>query len=191
MPGPPPNPNARRRNAVLPMTQLPANGRQGEPPAWPLIPDIVLSAKLHQAETKVERLQQERRDLEAEGRRTGMVERRLDEAMLLADICSRQLAAQRGLEAELWADLWRTPMAAEWERLGWNRDVALYVRHQVLAELGEMESAKEARVRSDRLGLNPLALLKLRWQVAGDEVAEARRAKAAPRPRLRAVEGGG
>lgn len=190
MPGPPPSKNPRRRNPTIAMTQLPAGGRQGEPPEWPLIPDIVLSAKRDQAERRVEQLQAERRDLEADGRRTGMVERRLDEAMLKADIAGRQLDAQRGLEAQLWAELWRTPMAAQWEALGWTREIALYVRHQVLAELGEMESVKEARVRAGSLGLNPLALLRLRWEVAGDELGEARAAKAAaPKPRLRAVEG--
>lgn len=36
MPGPPPNPNARRRNARLDFHQLPASGRKGEAPAWPI-----------------------------------------------------------------------------------------------------------------------------------------------------------
>lgn len=34
--GPPPNPNARRRNARPAFRRLPAMGRVGEPPAWPL-----------------------------------------------------------------------------------------------------------------------------------------------------------
>lgn len=38
MPGPPPKPAAqrRRRNAAPPETMLPAAGRSGPPPAWPL-----------------------------------------------------------------------------------------------------------------------------------------------------------
>lgn len=34
--GPAPNPNARRRNARPAFRRLPAAGRQGDPPAWPL-----------------------------------------------------------------------------------------------------------------------------------------------------------
>jgi hypothetical protein len=190
--GPPPkHPSQRRRtNPTIALTQLPAEGRQGEPPAWPLIPDILLEAKLEHAEAKIEQLQAERRQLEDEGRSTGMVDKRIDRAMLEATVAQRQLDAQRGLEEKLWADLWRTPMAVRWEALDWTRDVAQYVRHKVLGELGELEHAKEARLWSDHLGLNPLSLLRLRWEVAADEVGEARAAKKA-RPRLRAVEGGG
>ena len=36
MPGPAPNPNARRRNARPDGMKLPAGGRPGDPPAWPL-----------------------------------------------------------------------------------------------------------------------------------------------------------
>lgn len=34
--GPPPNPNARRRNARPAFRRLPADGRRGDPPTWPL-----------------------------------------------------------------------------------------------------------------------------------------------------------
>lgn len=36
MPGPPPSPNARRKNVRPEWRRLPASGRQGDPPAWPL-----------------------------------------------------------------------------------------------------------------------------------------------------------
>lgn len=36
MPGPPPNPNRRRRNAGPQLLELPAEGRQGAAPKWPL-----------------------------------------------------------------------------------------------------------------------------------------------------------
>ena len=192
--GPPPkHPSQRRRtNPSIALTQLPAEGRQGDPPTWPLIPDVVLTVRRDLALAKLEQLQADRADLEAEGRSTGMVERRIDQALAAATIAERQLEAQADLEAKLWADLWHTPMAVRWEALDWTRDVAQYVRHKVLGELGELEHAKEARLWSDHLGLNPLALLRLRWEVVGDEVGDARQAKAdaAPkaRPRLRAVE---
>lgn len=187
--GPLPKPNARRRNATVAMTELPAEGRTGAPPPWPMIADVVLTARRDLAAAKVEQLQDERRELQAEGKATGLLERRLDKALELQLISDRQLAAQRDLEAGLWADLWVLPQAVQWQALGWTRDVAQYVRHKVLGELGELEHAKEARVWSDRLGLNPTAMQRLRWQVVTDELGEARKAKTAPaKPRLRAVD---
>lgn len=78
-----------------------------------------------------------------------------------------QLKAAKKMEAKLWRELWQTPQATQWERLKWTREVALYVRWQVLAELGDHAAAKEARQHSNNLGLNPSALLRLRWRIAG------------------------
>ncbi len=190
VPGPPPKLNPKRRNATIALTQLPSQGREGDTPEWPLIPDVATTVRRDLAVAKVEQLQADRSDLEAQGKPTGLIERRIDQALVVAEVAERQLAAAAGLEAALWSDLWRTPMAVQWEALGWTRDVAQYVRHKVLGELGELEHAKEARVWSDRLGLNSLALLRLRWQVAADEVGAARKARTAPtRPRLMAVDG--
>ncbi|KOU17086.1 hypothetical protein ADK49_16925 [Streptomyces sp. WM6349] len=107
----------------------------------------------------------------------------------------KQLEAQAALESELWTDLWATPQAAAWERLGWTREVAQYVRWKVQAELGDLDASKEARQLADRLGLSPLAMLRLRWEVAPDEVAEQRqeRSRSAPktaRQRLKVVDPG-
>lgn len=190
--GPPPkHPSQRRRtNATVAMTELPAEGRQGDPPAWPLIPDIVTAAQRDLAEAKVERLRADRDD--AEGSAIGAIERRLDAALERLEILNRRLAHQRDLEDALWADLWRLPQAVQWEKLGWLRDVAQYVRHKVLAELGDLDGAREARQWSDRLGLSPLAMLRLRWEVVVDEVAVKREERKAPTRtrRLKAVDGG-
>lgn len=185
--GPPPkSPDARaRRNATVSMTALPAEGRKGSPPAWPLIPDITTSARHDLAAAKVERLQYEMDNDQKPG-----TEAALDRAEERLAILKRQLAEQQRLEAEVWADLWATPQAVAWERLGWLRDVAQYARHKVLAELGELDSAKEARQWSDRLGLSPMALLRLRWQIAADEVADRRAERPADegaRGRIKAV----
>lgn len=95
----------------------------------------------------------------------------------------------RKLESELWRDLWSLPQAVAWDRLGYTREVALYVRHQVSAELGSLDHAREARMRSDRLGLTPTALRSLQWEIVEDEVGEARDAKpATPERKLRAVD---
>ncbi|MEO3922999.1 hypothetical protein ABGB07_03835 [Micromonosporaceae bacterium B7E4] len=182
--GPPPKSpeNRVRRHATIAMTSLPAEGRKGRLPKWPLIPDVVMSARRDLAEAKVEGLESD----VAEGK---PVERRLDQARERLEILNRQLAEQKTLEASLWRDLWKLPQAVEWARLGWMRDVAQYVRHKVLAELGDLDSAKEARQWSDRLGLTPLAMLRLRWKIATDEVAEKRQQKesTSARGRIRAV----
>jgi hypothetical protein len=152
------------------MTRLPAAGREGAAPKWPMIEDVVLTAKRDAAASKVDLLEYEL-DEASPDKRPG-VERRLDVAREKLAILNAQLAAQRRLETSLWRDLWKLPQAAEWERLGWLRDVAQYVRHKVLAELGEIEDAREARQWSDRLGLTPLALLRLRWRIdSADEEA--------------------
>lgn len=152
MPGPPPKPagERRRRNATVAMTQLPAEGRRGPAPEWPL-PRLLL-----------------------------------DEPELVDLLEAR--------EADLWAELWSTPQAVAWERLKWTRTVARYVRFEVRAETGDLKAGAEARLLEDRLGLSPHAMLRLRWEVAPDEVAEQRqertsRAKArTPRQRLRVVD---
>jgi hypothetical protein len=89
-------------------------------------------------------------------------------------------------EKELWADLWATPQAVAWESLGWERVVARYTRTVLKAER-EMTGAllADARQMEDRLGLTPLAMLRLRWEIAPDEIGELREEKT---PRVRLVE---
>lgn len=77
-------------------------------------------------------------------------------------------------EAALWESIWRSPQAEAWARNGWDRDVALYVRFFTIGETGRLDEAKEARMWSDRLGLNPAAMLKNRWRVRPDEVGQQR-----------------
>lgn len=112
MPGPPPNPNARRRNARPAGRALPPEGRQGDPPPWPL-PRPTKGA------------------------------------------------------LTLWADLWASPQAAAWEELGWTRVVARYTRLLLAAERPEapVTLLGEVRQLEDRLGLNPMAMRRLQWEV--------------------------
>lgn len=113
---------------------LPAEGRKGEPPDWPL-PDPLKLA-----------------------------------------------------EWKLWRDLWKTPQAVEWERQGWTRVVARYVRCALAAENLERDAMAEARQLEDRLGLSPKAMRLLLWTISTDEVAEKRQeASAGARKRIRAV----
>jgi hypothetical protein len=95
-------------------------------------------------------------------------------------------------ERTLWRAIWRTPQAVAWERFGWTVEVALYCRWVALAEAGSLTAATEARQLSDRLGLTPLALLRLRWEIVEDEVgaqrAETKPAVADVKKRIRAVD---
>lgn len=156
--GPAPNPNRRRRNATVPMVPLPADGRDGPLPEWPLGADIVTRAKLRVAADKVEDLEyQSGEGLPVEHKLTRARER-LAELQAVVDI-------QYDRELELWRQLWTTPQAVQWERLRWEREVAQYTRWKVLGESGDLNAAKEARQLSDRIGLTPLALLRLRWEI--------------------------
>jgi hypothetical protein len=135
MPGPAPNPNARRRNARPNYTQLPATGYSGTVPDWPL-------------------------------------------------------SAATVAERSAWVGLWRTPQAAAWAQMELVRPVARYVRALVQAEKRGATAfmLSEVRQLEDRLGLTPMSMLRLRWEVVADELAEARRPKREERPKLRAVE---
>ncbi len=162
--GPPPDPNALRRDRPSDKagwTMLPASGREGPTPEWPLSPDITVRAKLVVAE-------RERDDLLAEidaGNEKRGADRKLER--LGERIATLELLIEGTEQAEkvLWAELWRTPQAVAWESLLWTREVAMYVRLSVAAEFGDLDSLKEARMWSDRLGMNPNALLRNRWKI--------------------------
>jgi len=98
-------------------------------------------------------------------------------------------------DAKVWADLWRTPMAVAWELDNNLRTVARYLRVMRAAEDaldgGEINAAALAEVRQleDRLGLTPMARLRLRWEIDGsDEVAAKRAPRSSARSRLKAVD---
>lgn len=104
-----------------------------------------------------------------------------------------------GKSEQVWAELWATPMAVAWERYGWTRVVARYVLSLALAEKSltdhEPDTKLLAEVRNyeDRLGLTPMAMLRLRWEITGDELAPRRDENGKPAPggsraRLRAVD---
>lgn len=182
--GPAPKPNARRRNATVAMVELPAAGRDGEAPPWPLLADIVLSTQRDTAQRTADDLELSLAEPTLSGRRRTTAQRKADAAREAAAILTAQLAAQEQVESELWAQLWALPHAVEWERSGWVREVAQYVRWKARGEQGDLDAAREARQMGDRLGLTPLAMLRLRWRVSADEDERA------TRPRRRAAGGG-
>lgn len=133
MPGPAPSKNARRRNARPDWVTLPATGRPGSPPPFPIAPPI---------------------DKDPE---TGEL---------------RQAEHPEGLDA-LWTELWSAPQAVAWEALSWTRVVARYAL-LVLASERPRASGKtleEVRHLEDRLGLSPMAMKRLQWEV-GETAAQ-------------------
>lgn len=194
--GPPPKPagQRRRRNATVATTKLPSEGRKGRSPKWPLMDDIVLITRRDMALRKADDLELALLEPDLKGRAKVTAEKKADAAREAALILTQQVEAQRKIEGELWKGLWSTPQATMWERLSWTREVAQYVRWKSRAEAGDLDAAKEARQLADRLGLTPLSMLRLRWEVGTDEVAETRQARAArtqqssTRRRLRVVD---
>lgn len=176
--GPPPDPNALRRDRPSDKdgwTTLPAEGRKGRTPKWPLPPDVRLTAALEIVHRDREVLEvQIENDSAPRGAMAKLA--RLDQRIAELEIRAKAAA---DAEAALWKELWQTPQAVAWERLRWTREVALYARLQVHAEIGDMEAGKEARQWSDRLGLNPTAMLRNRWKIADAAAAKS----AAPRAR--------
>lgn len=173
--GPPPKPDGQRarRNATIAMTRLPADGRQGRAPAWPLPDDVLMVARLKAAKAALKDLRVVADDPELTPRQRSKVDQQLAKVRTQVEMLDATIKAQRKHERTLWTDLWHTPQAVMWERLQWTREVAQYVRWKVRAELGDIDASKEARQLGDRLGLNPLALLRLRWEIPPvTEVAE-------------------
>lgn len=75
-------------------------------------------------------------------------------------------------QQEMWEELWRSPQAVAWERNGIG---ALYeVAHLVHFTFAVTPNADlERRQLSDRLGLNPLAMRRLGWEVKAPDIAAA------------------
>ena len=167
MPGPAPkhpSVRARRNNPKQDVRSLPSAGREGPAPEWPLLPDVATSAMLEVARDRVASLQVDL-DGEDDGRAKGRLRRELNKNELLVAQLQLQIEQATDSETALWSDLWATPQAVIWEESHAHREVAQYVRWKVRAGEGDLKAASEARQLSDRLGLNPLALLRLRAEV--------------------------
>lgn len=98
-------------------------------------------------------------------------------------------------EWDAWGQLWSTPQAVAWERMGVGtcREVARYTRLLVAAEDPDARAAVHAQATAlaDRLGLTPKSMRLLLWQIATDDLAEKRAEQAKPaqgaRGRIKAV----
>lgn len=166
MPGPAPKrPEHRaRRNATVAMVRLPADGRKGRTPAWPLGADVETETEIFLLKQEIAQISDDAR-WETTARERAAQRRRLARAhKRLVELDARKKFAAK-VERQIWTALWKTPQATQWEKRAWYREVALYARHQAKGEAGSLEDSKEARQREDRLGLNDMAMLRLRWEI--------------------------
>lgn len=179
-----PSTRSRRNNPKKDFRSLPVGGREGDTPAWPLLPDVNKTATLELARDRIAALQLEIAG-EEDGRAKGRLRRELNKNEILVAQLQLQIEQATDAETALWADLWSTPQAVIWEESYAHREVAQYVRWKVCAEQGDLKAAAEARQLSDRLGLNPLALMRLRAEVERvDEVEDrGQRRREAPKGR--------
>ena len=181
------SPEPVRRNSRGFGMRLPAEGRQGPPPEWPLRPDVLLSARLKVLRAEQSDLEKALDDCE-DPKEANRLRYRLGKNVEAVATTEAVIAEAAELELELWAEIWATPQAVAWEKLRYTREVAQYVRWKAKAELGNLDASKEARMLGDRLGLTPRSLQDLRWTIAPDEVAEKRDDKpTSARGRIKAV----
>ena len=176
-----PSVRARRNDPNKGFRTLPARGRSGAVPAWPLQPDVHMTAQLELARDRIASLQVELEDAD-DGRTKGRLRRDLNKHELTVAELGLQIEQAMDSEIALWSDLWSTPQAVMWEESHAHRSVALYVRCQIRGEQGDLKAAAQALVREDRLGLNPQALLRLRAEIERVEEVEERgkRRRSAP-----------
>lgn len=152
-------------------------------PAWPLSGDAAQVVELEALRDKVAAAQAAVAAFEGVGRGLSSTERSrllrarraLDRDQLALAVLEVQMQQRADAEAEFWADLWRAPQAAIWAEnpASW-RELAHYVRWALRAADGDHKASAEARQLSDRLGINPAALLRLRAEVEHVDAAEDR-----------------
>lgn len=175
MPGPAPkhpSTRARRNNPKAGFTSLSSKGRRSPAPAWPLLPDATRQAQKDLADDRIAALTAELAETE-DGRTKGRVRRRLAAAEQEHAVLTLQLEQQGDMEAQMWAMLWSTPQALMWDASpAFERMLAQFVRWSVKGEQGDLDAAKEARIRGKEFGLTPLTLLGLKAEIERVDEAE-------------------
>lgn len=95
---------------------------------------------------------------------------------------------------EAWAAWWASPQAVAWDQTGKTMWRWAILYDQIVAdEVNVTAASAEMRQLEDRHGMNPAALLRLRWRIVADEVADRRDTRpvgSSAKARLRAVGGG-
>jgi hypothetical protein len=83
------------------------------------------------------------------------------------------LGRQTARVKTLWTELWASPQATAWGDLGWTRVVARYTTLLLEAEKRDASAAllSEVRQLEDRLGLTPMAMRRLQWEIGPADAA--------------------
>lgn len=90
-------------------------------------------------------------------------------------------------EAALWAEVWRSPQASVWAKQQMVWPVCRWVKLNLAAVDGDLACERACQSLEDRLGLNPMAMARLRWRVVEDAapaLAPVRRISVADRAKL-------
>jgi hypothetical protein len=91
---------------------------------------------------------------------------------------------------EWWAALWAKPQAVMWDQSGMSLFVlACLYDDQISGREDSVKVSSEMRQHEDKHGLNPKAMLQLRWRIAdaGAETTSAPAPSAERRKRLKVV----
>lgn len=161
------------RRSTRSVTTLPAEGRKGAIPEWPLREDAVARARLTMYSEEMAAIEAELDECE-DSKVANRLRHRLGQIVPLATEARAVLDGAASLEQEIWEDLWALPQAVVWERMKYTREVAQYARWKAKGELGNMAASTEARMLADRLGLTPRAMQDLKWVIVTDQVNEKR-----------------
>lgn len=71
----------------------------------------------------------------------------------------------------MWRDLWKLPQAVMWDP-AWPVFSDWCLLREAMLEKPMASTSAELRMLEDRLGLNPKAMLALRWRIVDDEQVE-------------------
>jgi len=94
-------------------------------------------------------------------------------------------------ELEIWSSLWRTPQSVAWTP-GWTRTAARLARMLAEAEKPGARASllSETRQLEAALGLSPVSLARLHWEIEPTQPATVTPIPERPRRRLIVAEGG-
>jgi hypothetical protein len=104
--------------------------------------------------------------------RKGLSFRTLDAEGFKGDPPEFPLPEVTAREAEIWAEVWRTPQAIAWRSESWRwRIVGMYVRISALCESPEVTGALVMQLHryGDQIGMTPAGLKENGWAIGATE----------------------
>lgn len=142
--GPQPDPTSGRSDRRgISLQALPASGRKGAAPKWPLPIRLVYE------------------DLFEDGKKAGRI------------VNETETSRVADREVELWRWAWRQPQAVAWSQQSesWRIPiVAMWVRTFVICESGEATAADKGSIHrfADQIGMTPAGLAESGWKIVAD-----------------------